>query len=164
MSGQDSCSEEPGHLAVPQPRKWRPGCAAQHNCHFVAGYPRIEREFAYQIPRFSQNNVLSFTSWYVGNMPCASFFKRKLLNFNNYGNHLLAPCRGLISGHSYKPGIYRCAIQCISPLELCFECVTTIVSEEMLSLSPNFGYRWHRLIEILWTGFLICSKGPDGSS
>ena len=30
----------------------------------------------------------------------------------------------------------------------------------MLSLSPTFGYRWHRLTEILWTGFSICNRGP----
>ena len=40
-----------------------------------------------------------------------------------------------------------------------FECITTIVYEEMLSLSPTFGYRWHRLTEILWAGFSICSRG-----
>ena len=27
---------------------------------------------------------------------------------------------------------------------MCFECVTTIVDDEMLSLSPTVGYRWHR--------------------
>ena len=42
-----------------------------------------------------------------------------------------------------------------------FECVTTIVYEEMLSLSPTFGYRWHRLTEILWTGFSMCSRGRE---
>ena len=115
-SGQDSCSEELGRLAVPQQRKWRAGCAARHNRRFVAVYSRREREFAYQIPRFIYNDVLSFTSWYIGNMPCASFYERKLLNFKNYADHRLAPCQGLISGRFYKPGVYRRAIQCISPL------------------------------------------------
>ena len=41
-----------------------------------------------------------------------------------------------------------------------FECIMTIVYKEMLSLSPTFVYRWHRLTEILWTGFSICSRGP----
>ena len=52
-SGQDSCSEEPGRLAVPQLRKWRAGSAARHYPHFVAGYSLREREFAYQSPRFN---------------------------------------------------------------------------------------------------------------
>ena len=103
---------------------------------------------------------MSFTSWYIGNMLCASFYKRKLLNFKNCADHRLAPCRGLISGRSYKPGVCRCAIQCISPLYVCFECVTTTVYEKMLSLSPTFGYHWHRLTEILWTSFSMCSRGP----
>ena len=51
-SGQDSCSEELGRLAVPQQRKWRAGSAARHDRRFVAVYSRREREFAYQIPRF----------------------------------------------------------------------------------------------------------------
>ena len=65
-----------------------------------------------------------------------------------------------ISRRSYKPGAYRCAIQCISPLYVCFECIMTIVYEEMLTLLPTFGYRWHRLTEILWTGFSMCSRSP----
>ena len=40
-----------------------------------------------------------------------------------------------------------------------FKCITTIVYEEMLGLSPTFGYRWHRLNEILWTGFSMFSRG-----
>ena len=144
-SGQDSCSEELGRLAVPQLRKWQAGSVARHDRRFVARYPRREREFANQIPRFSYNNILSFTCWYVRNMPCASFDERKLLNFKNCADHHLAPCQGLISGHSYKPNYYRCAIQCISPLQVCFECVTTIVYKEIFSLSPTFSYRWHRL-------------------
>ena len=59
---------------------------------------------------------MSFISWYIGNMPCASFYERKLLNFKNCADHRLAPYRELISGRSYKPGVYRCAIQCISQL------------------------------------------------
>ena len=116
VSGQDSCSEEPGRLAVPQLRKWRAGSAARHCRRFVAGYPRREGEFAYQIPRFNQNNVLSFTSCYVANMSCTSFYEQKLLNFKNCTDHHLAPCWGLILGRSFKPSNYRCAIQCISPL------------------------------------------------
>ena len=85
---------------------------------------------------------------------------RKLLNGKNCNEHRLAPCRWLFSGHSYKPGVYRSAIQCMSPSYVCFECATTIVYEEMLSLSPTFGYHCHRLTEILWTGFSMCSKGP----
>ena len=115
-SGQDSCSEEPGRLAVSQLWKWRTGSATRHDRRFVAGYPRREREFAYQIPRFSENHVFTFTSWYIGNMSCTSFYEWKLLNFKNGADHLLTPCRGFVSGHSYKPGDYRCAIQCISPL------------------------------------------------
>ena len=88
-SRQDSCSEEPGRLAVPQLRKWRSGSATQHYRRFVAGYSLREREFRYQIPRFNYNNVLSFTSWYIGNMPCASFYERKLLNFKNCADHRL---------------------------------------------------------------------------
>ena len=113
-SGQDSCSEKPGCLAAPQLRNWRTGCAARHDRHFVAGYPRRERKFAYQINRFDKNNVLSFSNWYVGNMPCHSFYERKLLNFKNCANHRLAPCRGLIFGRSYKLRDNRCDIQCIS--------------------------------------------------
>ena len=45
-SGQNSCSEEAGRLAVPQLRKWRAGSAARHDSRFVAGYSRREREFA----------------------------------------------------------------------------------------------------------------------
>ena len=41
------------------------------------------REFACQIPRFSSNKVLSFTSLYVGNMACANFYEPKLSNFMN---------------------------------------------------------------------------------
>ena len=37
-----------------------------------------------------------------------------------------------------------------------FERITTIVYEEMLSLLPTVGYRWHRLTEIVWTGILQC--------
>ena len=116
VSGQDSCSEEPGRLAAPQLRKWRAGSAARHDHGFVAEYSRREREFAYQIPRFNYTNVLNFICWYIGNMPCASFYERKLLNFKNCNDHRLMPCRWLFSGHSYKPGVYRCTIQCISPL------------------------------------------------
>ena len=93
-------------------------------------------------------------------MPCPSFYERKLLNFKNCANHHLALCRGLISGRSYKPGVCRCAIQRISPLFVCLDCVTAIVYEEMLSSSPTIGYRWHRLTEILWPGFSMCSRGP----
>ena len=116
VKGQDSCNEEPGRLAAPQLRNWRAGSAARHECRFVAGCHWGERLFVYNIPRFNWNNVLRFTSWYIGNMPCASFYERKLLNFKNCADHGLAPCRGLISRCSYKTGVYRCAIQCISPL------------------------------------------------
>ena len=51
-SGQDSCSEELGRLAVPRQRKWRAGCAARYDRRFVAVYSQRERGFAYQIPRF----------------------------------------------------------------------------------------------------------------
>ena len=47
---------------------------------------------------------------------CVSFFEQKLLNFKHCADHRLAPCRGLISGRSYNPSVYKCAIQCISPL------------------------------------------------
>ena len=93
-------------------------------------------------------------------MPCPSFYERKVLNFKNCANHHLALCRGLISVRTYKPGVCRCAIQRISPLYVYFDCVTTIAYQEMLSSSPTFGYRWHRLTEILWTGFSMCSRGP----
>ena len=115
-SGQDSCNEEHGHLAAPQLRKWRAGSAARHDRCFVAWYARRERGFTYQIPRFSWNNVLSSTSCYIGEMPCASFYERKLWNFKNCADHRFPPCRWLISGRFYKTGVYKCAIQCISPL------------------------------------------------
>ena len=74
-SGQDSSSEEPGRLAVPQLRKRRTCSVARHDRCFVTGYLRKVGKFTYQIPRFIWNNVLCFISWYVGNMPCASLTK-----------------------------------------------------------------------------------------
>ena len=52
-NGQDFCSDEPGRLAAPQLRKWQVGSAARHDRRFVAGYPRRQGEFVYQITRFN---------------------------------------------------------------------------------------------------------------
>ena len=81
------------------------GTTARHDRRFVAGYSRREREFVYQTPQFSLSNVLSFTGWYIRNMPCASFYEWKLLNFKNCADHRMGPSRGLIFGRSYKPGV-----------------------------------------------------------
>ena len=35
-----------------------------------------------------------------------------------------------------------------------------MVYDEMLSLSPTFDYRWHRLTEILRTGSSMCNRDP----
>ena len=86
--------------------------------------------------------------------------RTKAIKFQELCRPSLGALSRFISGHSYKSGDCICVIQCISPLYACFECVTTIVCEEMLSLSLTFGYRWHRLTGTFCTGFSICSRGP----
>ena len=88
------------------------------------------------------------------------FLRTKAFKFQELCRPSLSALSWVNIGRSYKTSDYKCAIQCISPLQVCFECVTTIVYQEMLSLSATFGYRLHRFTEILWTGFYICSRGP----
>ena len=97
-----------------------------------------------------------------GNMSCASFYEQqKLSNVKNWADHCLASCSVLIFGHSVNlidaHLLYLTIVNCV------FECVTTIVQEKMLILSPTFGYHWHRLTGNLWSGFSMCCRGPAGA-